>query len=125
MFFARNGLILLNNPYTSVSIVLASSVERTSNYQFSYGLSQYVVVADLASTQAEAIRRCKQTLGGTASLVNITSEEEHLVINRALNAMDIDGSCLFWVGGFVNDLYLGYHKWASCEPGKCVIIILL
>jgi hypothetical protein len=102
-----------------------TSPERTSNYQFSYGLSEYIVVGDLAATQAEAIRRCKQTLGVTANLVNITSEEEYIVINRALNAMDIEGDTVFWMAGFVNDLYPGYHKWASCQPAKgkeCIVL---
>ena len=98
--------------------------ERSLNYRFSSGRSQYVVVTDVSLSYGAANKKCSRILGPGANLVNVTTEEEYIVINGALNAMDIEGSTMFWIAGYVNQPYKSFHKWGFCEPG-CNLLLFL
>ena len=98
--------------------------ERSLNYRFSSGRSQYVVVTDVSLSYEAANKKCSRILGPGANLVNVTTEEEYIVINGALNAMDIEGSTMFWIAGYVNQPYKSFHKWGFCEPG-CNLFLFL
>ena len=91
--------------------------ERSLNYRFSSGRSQYTVVTDVSLSYEAANKKCSRILGPGANLVNVTTEEEYIVINGALNAMDIEGNTMFWIAGYVNQPYKSFHKWGNCEPG--------
>ncbi len=80
-----------------------------------------MVVTDASLSHEAAHTKCSTILGPGAGLVNVTTEEEYVVINGALNAMDIEGSALFWIGGHVNQPYQAFRKWGHCEPGWAIL----
>ena len=97
--------------------------ERSLNYRFSSGRSQYTVVTDVSLSYEAANKKCSRILGPGANLVNVTTEEEYIVINGALNAMDIEGSTMFWIAGHVNQPHKSFHKWGYCEPGWNLLFV--